>query len=258
MVGAVLVFIFGVVIGSFLNVCIHRIPRNESIVWPSSHCPKCGKAISPVDNIPLLSFLILKGKCRACGEKISVRYFLVELLTAILGVGLFFVFPDLAAFGVYWLFACILLVIVFIDIEHRIVPDVLSLPGIILGFVLSVMSVPEGRIVFSLNNGVDSLLGMIAGAGCIFIMGTVGEMIFHKEAVGGGDLKLMGMIGAFLGWKMALLTFFMAPIIGSVCSINILIQKKDSVIPYAPYLCASAMISLLFGEKIIGFLFPVF
>jgi len=248
-----LVFIFGAIIGSFLNVCIYRIPLGKSVVRPRSSCPFCEKPISWFDNVPLVSFLILLGKCRACRRPISIRYFLVELITAMSGILLLYFFPFGAAFFVYWVFVWSLIVVTFIDIEHQEIPDVISLPGIVLGLILMTVFKLDGSSVFvwSLLN---SAIGVLVGGGMMFLLGVVGEFIFKKEAVGGGDVKLMAMIGAFLGWKLVILTFFLAPFMGAGVGIFMKIRFKKEVIPYGPYLSAGAIISLLYGHEILRYL----
>ncbi len=254
-----IVFVFGAVIGSFLNVLIYRVPRGKSIVWPNSYCPHCKHSINLMDNVPLISFLLLKGRCRQCKQRIPLRYFIVELLTAMSGVILLFYFPDLARFFVYWLFTCILIVIASIDIERQLVPHVFTLPGILAGLLLSAFFLGDNAR-FSLSALGNSFLGMLAGGVSIYLMGSIGEKLFREKAqkaggaVGGGDITLMAMIGAFLGWKRVLLTFFIAPVLGSVVGLYVLFKKKQEIIPYAPFLSLSAFISLLYGNEIIRYL----
>ncbi|MBD3425757.1 MAG: prepilin peptidase [Candidatus Omnitrophica bacterium] len=249
-----LVFVSGTIIGSFLNVCIYRIPLGKSVVWPGSHCTFCRKPIRWYDNIPLISYLILKGKCRNCGTPIPLRYFIVELVTALSGVLLLYYFSLSPAFFVYWFFTCSLIVIMAIDIEHQEIPDSVSIPGIVLGLVLAT--------VFRLTGGgtypgafLDSVLGVLAGGGSMFVLGVVGELVFKKEALGGGDVKLMAMIGAFLGWKLVMLTFFMAPVLGAGVGLFMKLRFGKEEIAYGPYLSLGAFISLLYGEKILDYLF---
>ncbi len=250
------VFIFGAVVGSFLNVCIYRIPRGKSILWPGSRCPDCDSPIRPFDNIPLVSFLLLRAKCRDCGHKIPLRYFFVELITAVSGVVLLFHFPANRAFFIYWFFACILIVVVFIDIEHRVIPDIFSIPGIFAGMIFSAFFLSTA-VGFSGERFIASLLGVFTGAGSMFLMGFLGELAFHRQALGGGDIKLMAMIGAFIGWKLVLLVFFMAPVLGVGFALFARLKKGDKEIPYAPYLALGALISLLYGDEVLRYLFPV-
>lgn len=249
-----LVFIFGTIIGSFLNVCIYRIPLGRSIVRPGSSCCNCGKLIQWFDNIPLLSYLILKGKCRHCSAAISFRYFLVEMITALSGVGLLLHFSLSVAFVVYFIYACALIIVVFVDIERREIPDEISIPGIFVGILL-MMLVNYGSPRMLLDSALNSILGAIVGWGSMFLLAVVGELIFRKEALGGGDMKLMAMIGAFLGWKLVLLTFFISPLLGTVAGIVVMIRHKENVIAYGPYLALGSIVCLLYGEKILSYIF---
>ncbi|MCK5450947.1 MAG: prepilin peptidase [Candidatus Omnitrophica bacterium] len=249
-----IVFVFGAIIGSFLNVCIYRIPLGKSVVMPRSFCPFCEKTIAWYDNVPLLSFLILGAKCRNCEKPIAFRYFLVELVTAISGIGLlkyYFLTPD---FFVYWAFVCSLIVVIFIDLEYQEIPDVISIPGIFAGmvFMTAFKLDGSGSYWWSFSN---SVLGILVGGGSMFLLGVLGEFIFKKEALGGGDVKLMAMIGAFIGWKAVLLTFFMAPVVGSVVGIVMKIKFKKDMIAYGPYLSLAAIVSLLYGDRILKYLF---
>ena len=249
-----LVFVLGAVIGSFLNVCIYRMPLGRSVVAPRSYCPFCEKQIGWFDNVPLLSYLVLRGKCRRCGRPIPVRYFLVELISALSGVVLLCYFPLGPSFFVYWLFTFMLITVVGIDIEHQEIPDLISIPGMCLGVALMTVFRIDGSSSH-LAALVNSVLGVLAGGCSMFIMGFVGELIFRKEALGGGDVKLMAMIGAFIGWKLAFLAFFMAPILGAGVGIFMKIRFRKEVIAYGPYLSLAAFISLLYGDRIIRYLF---
>ncbi|MDD4956456.1 MAG: prepilin peptidase [Candidatus Omnitrophica bacterium] len=248
------VFLFGLILGSFLNVCIYRIPLNRSIVWPPSACPFCEEKIKWYDNIPVLSYLALGRKCRGCGHPISPRYAIVELLTAFTGMGLLSIFSLTPEFFVYWIFSAMLIIVVFVDIEYQEIPDVVSLPGVVVGLILMTVLRLDGSATYA-GSFFDSLLGILAGGGSMFLLGVIGELIFRKEALGGGDVKLMAMIGAFLGWKLVIVTFFMAPFFGSVAGLIMKFKFKKDIIPYGPYLALAAIISLIFGERIIGFYF---
>lgn len=247
-------FIFGSIIGSFLNVCIYRIPLGKSIVFPNSFCPFCEKSIQWYDNIPLISFLVLKGKCRTCKRPIPFRYFIVELITALSTAGLLYYFSITPAFFIYWLFTCMLIVVIFVDIEHQEIPDVISIPGVFLGIILitAFRIDPSGEYVKAFLN---SFLGALVGGGSMFLMGYIGEIIFKKEALGGGDVKLMAMIGAFIGWKLVLLTFFMAPLFGAGAGIFMKIRFRKEVIAYGPYLSLAALVSLIYGNRFLDYLF---
>jgi len=248
------VFVLGAVIGSFLNVCIYRLPLGRSIVTPRSHCPFCESPIGWFDNIPLISYIVLLGKCRKCGRPIPVRYFLVELASALSGVALLAFFSPGPVFLAYWLFTLILITIVGIDIEHQEIPDILTIPGMCLGVVLMTALRLDGS-ASRVSSLLNSFLGLAAGGGSMFLMGVAGELIFKKQALGGGDVKLMAMIGAFIGWKLVLLAFFMAPVLGAGVGLFMKIRFRRDVIAYGPYLSLAAFISLICGERIINYLF---
>ncbi len=247
-------FFIGSMIGSFLNVCIVRLPLEKSVVFPGSHCTSCQASVKWFDNVPLISWLLLRGKCRQCGAKISFRYWLVELLTGLIFLGFY------QYYGLQWLLLPYLVMVsgfivaTFVDFEYRIIPDEVSIGGIIAGVVLSLF-VPQMHGVTSPFLGVGlSLLGVLIGGGSIYVMGMIGDFIFKKETMGGGDVKLLGMIGAFLGWKLAILTFFIAPFFGAIYGIIEKIRTKDSMIAYGPFIIMGALVSLFWGYPIIDFI----
>ena len=253
-------FVFGALVGSFLNVCILRIPNGASIVSPPSHCLSCKTAILFYDNIPLLSYLILRGRCRACGAPISPRYFLVELLTAVLAVALFERFGLGFTFFVSFLFVAALIVISFIDLDVRIVPDVISLPGIVCGLVLSAVGYflvrPDAELVPS---PVSSIIGILAGGGFLLATAWLYEKFTGVEGMGGGDIKLLAMIGAFLGWPSVPITLFIASLVGSVVGITCMLLTgagRRLALPFAPFLCAGAVLFIFFGNQLIDFYLP--
>lgn len=250
----VFIFIIGSMIGSFLNVCIYRLPRQESIVMPPSHCVHCNHRIYWYDNIPFISYLFLRGKCRFCARPISPRYFIVEFLTAALLLTFYLFFGLTAGFFVMFLLGCALIVSTFIDFEYQLIPDVITIPGIFIGlaaafFFPSVLG--EAR---PLDAALNSLGGIFMGGGLIYITGVLGKLAFKKEAMGGGDVKFMAMIGAFVGWKLAILVFFLAPFFGAGAGIVMKIKEKSDVIPYGPYISIAAVIAVLWGEKIINYI----
>jgi leader peptidase (prepilin peptidase) / N-methyltransferase len=239
-------FIFGAVIGSFLNVCIYRIPAGVSIVSPPSRCPGCETPIRWYQNIPIISYLLLGGKCAVCKTPISIRYPLVEALTGLLFVLILYTFGLQWATLVYWLFAGALVVITFIDLDHQIIPDVISLPGIIVGF-LAVFAVPW-------VTWTDSLLGILLGGGSLFLVAAGYEFLTKKEGMGGGDIKLLAMIGAFLGWQAILPVIFLSSFIGSLVGVPLMLIKKADrrlAIPFGPFLALGAMIYLLWGRMLV-------
>lgn len=239
-------FIFGLLVGSFLNVCICRIPMEQSIVSPGSHCPRCERPIRFYDNIPLVSYVILGGKCRYCRASISFQYPVVEGVTALSSLLLFLRFGPSLNYLFYFAFVAALITITVIDLHHQIIPDVISLPGIAVGLLASLI-LPE--ITF-----LNSLLGTLVGGGSLFLVATVYHWLFKREGMGGGDVKLLAMIGAFLGWKAVILTIFLSSLIGSVTGIAlILIKGRDFkyAIPFGPFLSAGAVFSLFYGERLI-------
>ncbi|MBL7071934.1 MAG: prepilin peptidase [Candidatus Omnitrophica bacterium] len=251
----IFIFILGAVIGSFLNVCIYRLPREESIVFPGSHCTHCNHKLYWHDNIPFFSYLILRGKCRFCARPIAFRYFLVEFLTAALLVTLYVFFGLSAKFFVWSVLTAALIASTFIDFEHQIIPDVITLPGIAVGLMASLLFPSiQGETVRS-SSLLSSFIGMLAGGGSIYAMGVFGKLVFKKEAMGGGDVKLMAMAGAFLGWKLVILAFFIAPFFGSVVGVTVKIKQKKDIIPYGPYLSLALIVAILWGQRILGYLF---
>jgi len=253
----VLIFIAGTILGSFMNVCIYRLPRKESIVLPRSHCPLCGTTIHWFDNIPLLSYLALRGKCRSCGGRISPRYAIVEILSGLMCVLFFLHFGFAPKYFIFVYLACALIVVSFVDIRIHEIPDEITLSGIALGLVLAVLYPPLMNRTGNFASFMDSFLGVIAGGGSIYVLGYIGEFIFKKEAMGGGDVKLLAMIGAFLGWKLAIFTFFLAPFFGSIVGITLKIKEGRDIIPYGPYLSLAAVIAIFWGDDIIKALFLV-
>ena len=246
-VNDVLIFILGLIVGSFSNVCIYRIPRNESIIYPASHCPKCHSNISPKDNIPLLSYILLKGRCRNCKSKISIQYPIVELLTGLVYLIIYLTYGLSIQSLIYIILSSSLIIISFIDLNEQIVPDVISLPGIVIGFVISFF-VPYISFI-------DSALGIVAGGGIILIIGLAGSAIFKKEAMGGGDVKLAAMVGAFLGWKYIIISLFLGFFLGALAGIILILSKiksREDDIPFGPFIVLGSFITLLWGEKIIS------
>jgi len=244
--------LFGAFIGSFLNVCIWRLPRGESIVTPRSHCPKCQKMIRWYDNIPILSYLALRGKCRYCKTPISLQYPLVETVTGLCSFLLMLRFGPSLAYLFYFALVAALIVITAIDLYHQIIPDVISLPGIGVGLLGSLL-LPH--LVF-----LNSLIGMLLGGGSLFLVATVYQWLFKREGMGGGDVKLLAMIGAFLGWRAVILTILLSSLIGSVTGILIILLKGNDfkyAIPYGPFLSLGAVLCLFYGEAMIRWYFSL-
>ena len=249
-----IVFIFGSLIGSFLNVCVYRIPRDRSIVWPSSRCTSCGNPIRPWDNIPIISFLLLGGKCRTCKASISTRYPLVEALNAFLYVFLLWRFGPDWPFLIYALLCSALIVITFIDLDFQIIPDRITLPGIPLGLLAGSLILPDPFLRADLLGWKASVIGAVSGFLFYYFIAVAGEKMLKKEAMGGGDIKLMAMLGGFLGWKAVILTTFLGSLFGSVIGIFMMLvrgREKGSQIPFGPFLALGAVVSLFFGQELL-------
>lgn len=242
-------FIFGAAVGSFLNVCIFRIPAKESIVKPPSQCPHCHHPIRFYDNIPIFSFLLLRARCRDCGGKISWRYPLVELITALLALLLFIKFGLTLNFLVFFIFTAVLIVIAFIDLDHQIIPDILSLPGIPIFFLAAIFIVKVPWY--------EALIGLLIGGGVLFLIAFIYEFITKREGMGGGDIKLLAMIGGFLGWKSLIFVLLFSSFTGAVVGITaMIIQKKDMkyAVPFGPFLSAAAVAYIFWGDAFVRFL----
>jgi leader peptidase (prepilin peptidase) / N-methyltransferase len=244
----ILIILIGLALGSFLNVCIYRVPLKKSILFPSSFCPKCGVKIRPYDNIPLLSFILLKGKCRNCKAKISLQYPLVEFITPVLLILAYWRFGLTWGFVARSILTLFLIATFFIDLRLRIIPDVLTLPGIILGFLLS--------FVVKSPTFLNSLLGILVGGGSFYLAAVLGELIFKKESMGGGDIKLAMMLGAFLGWQKILLVLLLSAFLGSLIGGIALFFSKDvketRTIPFGPFLALGAVIAMFLGDALIS------
>lgn len=258
-----LFFIFGSMIGSFLNVCIVRLPHEKSVVFPGSHCVKCQAPIRWYDNIPIFSYFVLGGKCRTCKAPFSFRYCLVEIITALTFLGFYLYFGLDIRLLPYLVMTSGFIVATFVDFEHRIIPDEVSVGGMFAGLALSLFIPSLHGIVggeqgyiwkdYAMSLGL-SAMGVLIGGGSIYAMGMLGDFLFKKESMGGGDIKLLAMIGAFLGWKLSLLTFFVAPFFGAVFGIAEKIRTNDTAIPYGPFLVLGALISLFYGDAIINWI----
>jgi leader peptidase (prepilin peptidase)/N-methyltransferase len=250
---AFFVFICGLIIGSFANVCIYRMPRGQSIIKPRSRCPSCDTPIRAIDNIPIISFLLLAGKCHHCGKKISWRYPLIELTNGLLYV-LAFLMVMKAPENIYHFITAIYLSTVFliifvIDLDFKIIPDSLSLSGIILGFLTSFL--PNMPI-----RPVNSLLGLAIGGLLFLAIAELGDRIFKKESMGGGDIKLAAMLGAFLGWQNILLVLVIASLLGTIVGLTALALAKNKesarTVPFGPFLVTAGMITYYWGQQIIN------
>lgn len=238
--------LFGALIGSFLNVCIYRLPHRESIIHPRSRCLQCKALIAWYDNIPLLSFVWLRGRCRACRTRIAWRYPLVEAFNA---AGYGFIawrFGASLTALVYAVLLSALIVISFIDLDHMIVPDRITLPGMALGLVVGTLLLPRWW---------DSISGFLLGGGLLYFMAWISPYLFGKEGMGGGDIKLLAMIGAFLGWKQVLLTVIVGGTLGAVVGVSLIgarVMTRGAYIPFGPFLSLGAVVAMLYGTEILG------
>jgi leader peptidase (prepilin peptidase)/N-methyltransferase len=240
------IFLFGLMIGSFLNVCIHRLPREQSIIWPSSRCPRCKIPIPFWGNIPIVGFLLLRGRCHACRERISWRYPAVELLNAFGYLLIVSAFGYTLSAAVYALLFSSLLVVTFIDFEHQIIPNEITLPGMVVGLLAASTILPAGFV--------SSIAGLFVGGGLFCLAALLSQWILKRDGMGVGDIKLIAMIGAFLGWRGMLLTIFLGALAGTLFGLFQILfmgRKREDTIPFGPFLALGAFISLLFQTDII-------
>ena len=243
----------GIILGSFLTVCIYRIPQGRSVVAPRSACPACGIQIAWYDNVPVWSFLWLRGRCRACQQAIPFRYPLIEVAN---GLGYLLVvwrfgwtWPTLVYAGLLSVF----LVVTVIDWDYQIIPDVITLPGLIIGVACAGLLLPTGWA--------NSLIGILVGGGVLLALAWASPYVFGKEGMGGGDIKFLAMVGAFLGWKAALLALMIASVVGAVFGIGLLLAKvleRGQYIPFGPYLALGSLVSMLWGQEIWNWYFQGF
>jgi leader peptidase (prepilin peptidase) / N-methyltransferase len=237
----------GLIIGSFLNVCIYRVPAGLSIVSPGSSCPGCNTPIRPWHNIPVISYLLLGGRCASCGMRISPRYPLVETLNALAYVfTLHQIGPSARAVVVMALMSAFI-VIAFIDLDHRIIPNGITIPGMAAGLVLGPLVMGTGVL--------GSVLGLVAGGGLLYGVMVFGRVVLKKEGMGGGDVKLMAMVGSFIGWKLVLLSIFIGSFAGSIVGVPLIALKvidRDTMIPFGPFLVAGSVFSIFYGTSLIG------
>ena len=243
--------LFGAMIGSFLNVCIYRIPEGQSVITPGSECPNCNSKIRFYDNLPIISYLLLKGKCRSCGQAVSLRYPLVELLTAGFTTAVGTVFGMTALGGTYLVLIYILIIITVIDVDHMIIPD--RLVG--LGLMTGIAAILVGAIEIGWK---DAFMGSLVYGGFLYLAGVVGKRIFKKEAMGMGDVKLGIMMGLFLGWKMSVMSLYISFLVASavgLAAIAIGKLSRGDKIPFGPFLTVGTVIVIFFWETILEFYF---
>jgi leader peptidase (prepilin peptidase)/N-methyltransferase len=268
----IFIFIFGAIVGSFLNVVIHRVPNEESIVFPNSACPNCQQSIKPYDNIPILSWLILGGKCRNCKNPISPRYLFVEVLTGALFLLVYWSIGFSAFLPVVLIFTAAVVSLVFIDAEHMILPNVITYPLLVFALLVRLIfpllfgaSYFTDFKIFPLNQMQDfpvwlvslvgAILGALVGGGFLWLVGAVWKMLRGVDAMGLGDVKMMFAVGALLGWRLTLLSIFIVAFAGAVIGVFVIARQKEkdfqAQIPFGIFLGIGSILSLLFGEQII-------
>lgn len=243
---------FGLLVGSFLNVCIHRIPLRQSIVSPRSRCPGCGHMLPWYENVPILSYTALRGRCSSCAAPISIRYPIVEAITCALFVWHWWVFGPTLLFPVRLAFACALLVLFAIDLDHQILPDVITLPGIVVGFVCSWV-LPPGPLM--------SLAGMAVGGGILWLIAEAWFRIRKVDAMGFGDVKMLAMVGAFLGLKLVVLVFVLSSMLGGIVAVVLVASRRADMatrVPYGTMLAAGSLVASLYGDAIVGWYASLF
>jgi leader peptidase (prepilin peptidase)/N-methyltransferase len=235
----------GLAVGSFLNVCIHRVPRRASIVRPRSRCPHCDYELRWYDNIPIVSYAMLGGRCRRCRERIGLRYPAVELITLGVFVLHYLVFGLSALLAVRLLFACALIALFAIDLEHKLLPDAITLPGVAAGLIFSLV-LPPGVV--------NALIGALVGGGVLWLIGEAYYRFSGQEGMGGGDVKMLAMVGAFLGWKLVIVTLFLSSILGSLIGMAVIATRRGGMkyaLPYGTFIALGALVASLYGDQIV-------
>jgi leader peptidase (prepilin peptidase)/N-methyltransferase len=242
-----LVFVtaFGAIVGSFLNVCIYRLPLGKSVVWPASACPKCRRELAWYENIPVLSWVALRGRCRTCHVAIGVQYPIVEALTASLFALAWWQYGPTPLLASRLVFGCALIVLFAIDLEHQLLPNAITLPGIAIGFVFSVFTEP---------GWVASLIGIVAGGGVLYAIAEVYYRVRHEEGLGMGDVKMLAMIGAFVGWKLTLVALMMASLSGSLIGVVVIARGRGGMkyaLPFGTFLALGAAAAATVGPAVL-------
>ena len=242
---AVIAGLFGLVIGSFLNVCIYRLPRRESVTWPGSHCTACQRPLAWYENIPVFSWMVLRGRCRTCGERISAIYPIVEIVTAVVFAAAAAIYGLTPLLAVRLLFAAGMIVLFVIDLQHQILPNAITLPGIATGFAASLL-LPPGWVA--------SAIGILAGGGILYAIAEAYYRWRGVEGLGMGDVKMLAMIGAFLGWKLMLVTLVLASFAGSLVGLGLIASGRGGMklaLPFGTFLAAGALAAAVIGEPLI-------
>lgn len=249
--------VLGLVFGCFLNVCIYRIPTKQSIINPPSHCTSCGTRLRPLDLVPVFSYVFLKGSCRYCGKKVSARYPMVELLTAAIFVLLYFRFSLSIEFLAATFFSCILICLAFIDFDLKIIPNGLVIAGLIGGIALLLYNLFYPVSMYGDRVWYNPLLGIICGSGVLLFISIVGSLVYKTDdAMGMGDVKLMAVVGLFLGWRLTIVTILIAVILAAITSLVLILFKRldrKSTVPFGPFIALGAFITMTYGWNIIEF-----
>jgi leader peptidase (prepilin peptidase)/N-methyltransferase len=237
--------LFGAIVGSFLNVCIHRLPRGTSIVWPASACTRCGRALSWFENIPVASYVALGGRCRTCREPIAIRYPIIEALTAVMFAGGWWYYGPSLLLAARLIFGCALIVLFAIDLEHHLLPNAITLPGIVVGFVFSFFTEP---------GWLGSLIGILVGGGILYATAEAYYRVRGEEGLGMGDVKMLAMVGAFLGWQLTFMTLMLASLAGSVIGGTIILLQRGGMktaLPFGTFLAVGAALAATVGSPLL-------
>ena len=237
--------VLGLVVGSFLNVCIYRLPRGQSVNWPGSRCTTCDRSLAWYENIPVVSWVVLRGRCRTCGERISVMYPIVEVITAALFIAGYVIYGWTPLLAVRLAFTCAMIVLFVIDLQHYLLPNVITVPGIVIGFALSLVLPPGWKA---------SLIGLIAGGGLLFAIAEAWYRFRGIEGLGMGDVKMLAMIGAFLGWKLMLVTLVLSSFAGSLIGVGAIALGRGgmkSMLPFGTFLAVGALTAAVAGDVIL-------
>ena len=248
----ILTGVLGLCVGSFLNVCIYRLPRGESLVSPPSRCPKCGKPLRWFDNVPVISWLLLRGRCGQCQAPISAQYPIVELVTALVWVLVAMLTPPGWLLISRLLLGTALIALFMIDLEHQLLPNAITLPGIVLGFAFSLVTYP---------GPVDSLIGIAVGGGVLYAIAAAYYLVRKEEGMGMGDVKMLAMVGAFLGWRAVLLTLVLSSFAGAVLGVGIMAWQRGDLryaLPFGTFLAVGALVAMLAGEQILAWYFAFY
>jgi len=241
---AALLFVLGLLVGSFLNVCIYRLPRRESLNWPGSHCTSCDRPLSWYENIPLVSWLVLRGRCRTCHTPISPVYPIVEALTGLVFLTAFELYALTPLLAARLLFACAMIVLFVIDLQHRILPNVITVTGVPIGFALSLFLPPGWK---------ESLIGLVLGGGVLWVIGEAYYRLRGIDGLGMGDVKMLAMIGAFLGWRLTLVTLIFASFTGALVGVALLTSGRGGMkaaLPFGTFLAVGAVVAAVAGDQI--------